>query len=411
MKKSLLFILFSSALMFQTNAQTFRVGAAQENINPDSDSLYFAGGKNNRKFIEVADNLYVKAVVISNNQTSIGILTFDCIGLMYPQLQEIREKVAKAIPGFPSQQIIMSSTHTHSGPDVVGLWGKDLMHSGVNEAHMKKIVNQAVVALQKAWNSRRSGIGRYAVGSFGEDWVKNISEPGLLDRTLTILQFKDALNKNIVTLVNFACHPTIMDDVAASASADYVGGYYKYADSAQGGIHLFLQGAIGGWVQPEDVPKSYAQAMKIGERLGAYVISRLKQPQTLSNSQLVFRRQLVKFPLQNQGFQQLSQAGVVKRVFSDSVDSEIAYAAIGNAAMATHPGETSPALSLSTRGLMKNTGPKMILGLSQDALGYILKPTFFETGNTIPHSQYLTSMSVGPQTMNIIRETLQNLIK
>jgi hypothetical protein len=125
----------------------------------------------------------------------------------------------------------------------------------------------------------------------------------------------------------------------------------------------------------------------------------------------VFRRQLVKFPLQNQGFQQLSQAGVVKRVFSDSVDSEIAYAAIGNAAMATHPGETSPALSLSTRGLMKNTGPKMILGLSQDALGYILKPTFFEPGNTIPHSQYLTSMSVGPQTMNIIRETLQNLIK
>jgi hypothetical protein len=144
MKKSLLFILFSSALMFQTNAQTFRVGAAQENINPDSDSLYFAGGKNNRKFIEVADNLYVKAVVISNNQTSIGILTFDCIGLMYPQLQEIREKVAKAIPGFPSQQIILSSTHTHSGPDVVGLWGKDLMHSGVNEAHMKKIVNQTI---------------------------------------------------------------------------------------------------------------------------------------------------------------------------------------------------------------------------------------------------------------------------
>lgn len=411
MKKRSLFAALGALLILQAHAQTFRVGAAQENINPDGDSLYFAGGKNNRPFIGVADNLYVKAVIISNQQTSVGILTFDCIGLMYPQLQEIREKVAKVIPGFPAQQIIMSSTHTHSGPDVVGLWGKDLMHSGLNEAHMKKIVSQAVVALQKAWNTRRSGIGRYAVGSFGEDWVKNISEPGLLDRTLTILQFKDALNKNIATLVNFACHPTILDDVAAGASADYVGGYYKYADSAQGGVHLFLQGAIGGWVQPEDVPKNYAQAMKIGERLGAYVVGRLKQPQTLSNSQLVFRRQQVKFPLQNPGFRQLSQAGVIKRVFSDSVDSEIAYAAIGNAAMATHPGETSPALSLLTRGLMKNTGPKMILGLSQDALGYILKPSYFEPGNAIPHSQYLTSMSVGPQTMGIIRETLQTLIK
>lgn len=411
MKNCLLIPLLIGFIFIETKAQTFRVGAAQENINPDGDSLYFAGGKQNRPFIGVADNLYVKAVIISNQQTSIGILSFDCIGLMYPQLQEIREKVAKAIPGFPAQQIIMSSTHTHSGPDVVGIWGKDLMHSGINEAHMKKIVNQAVVALQKAWNSRRSGIGRYAVGSYGEDWVKNISEPGLLDRTLTILQFKDALNKNIVTLVNFACHPTILDDVAAGASADYVGGYYRYADSAQGGIHMFLQGAIGGWVQPEDVPKSYAQAMKTGEKLGAYVIGRLKQPQTLSNSQLVFRRQTVKFPLQNPGFRQLSQAGVIKRVFSDSVDSEIAFAAIGNAAMATHPGETSPALSLFTRGIMKNSGPKMILGLSQDALGYILKPTFFEPGNTIPHSAYLTSMSVGPQTMGIIKETLQTLIK
>lgn len=98
--------------MLQAAGQNFRVGAAQETINPDSDSLYFAGGKNNRKFIDVADNLYVKAVVISNNETSIALLTVDCIGLMYPQLLEIREKVAKAISAFPVQQIILSSTHT-----------------------------------------------------------------------------------------------------------------------------------------------------------------------------------------------------------------------------------------------------------------------------------------------------------
>ncbi|MFM7358258.1 MAG: hypothetical protein ACKO1T_06725 [Sediminibacterium sp.] len=411
MKKNTWLCLLAAICMFQAAGQNFRVGAAQETINPDTDSLYFAGGKNNRKFIDVSDNLYVKAVVISNNETSIALLTVDCIGLMYPQLLEIREKVAKAISAFPVQQIILSSTHTHSGPDVVGIWGQDLMHCGINEAHMSKIVNQAALALQKAWNSRKSGIARYAIGSFGEDWVKNISEPGLLDRTVTILQFKDALNKNIATLVNFACHPTILDDMARGASSDYVGGFYRYLDSAQGGTNLFLQGAIGGWVQPEDVPKNYEQAMRIGEKLGLYAMNRLKQPQTLNNSQIIYRRQKIKFPLQNPGFRQLSQVGVIKRVFSDSVESEIAYASIGNLALATHPGETSPALSFTTRALMKNNGPKMVLGLSMDALGYILKPGYFEEGNKIPHSNYLTGMSIGPQTMGIITETLKSLIK
>jgi hypothetical protein len=50
------------------------------------------------------------------------------------------------------------------------------------------------------------------------------------------------------------------------------------------------------------------------------------------------------------------------------------------------------------------------MGLSQDALGYILKPSFFTNGNKIPHSEYLTGMSIGPDTMKIIMDTLQTLL-
>jgi hypothetical protein len=60
---------------------------------------------------------------------------------------------------------------------------------------------------------------------------------------------------------------------------------------------------------------------------------------------------------------------------------------------------------------MDNKGPKFILGLSQDALGYIVKPSFFDMSNKIPHSEYLTGMSIGPETMGIIFSTLQMLIK
>lgn len=80
-------------LMQSSIAQSFVVGASSRNINPDNDSLYMAGGNPNRPFIDVHDSLYAKAVFIENKEQHVIILTFDCIGLMYPALLEIREEV------------------------------------------------------------------------------------------------------------------------------------------------------------------------------------------------------------------------------------------------------------------------------------------------------------------------------
>lgn len=390
-------------------AQLLKAGAAQQLINPEKDTLYFAGGKPNRPFIDVHDNLYAKAVVMQDEHTAIGIITFDCIGLMYPELEKIRLLVKQRIPEFPVEHLVSSSTHTHAGPDVVGIWGKDFVHSGIVSSHMELIINRAAMAVEVAWKNRKQVSIHYASGDYGEDWVKNISEPNLIDRKLTVLRLIDAEKKNVAMLVNFACHPTILDDFAKAASADYVGGYYRYADSVQGGVNLFLQGAIGGWVQPEDVPSSYDNAMKYGESLGKFALQLLHRPTSLKSTKLLFKSTSVNFPVENKTFKTLSGMGVIKRRFSDSVRSEIAFFRIGEASFVTHPGETSPALGLYSRKLAERGGPVMVMGLSMDALGYILKPVYFTEGNEIPHSSYLTGMSIGSETMPIIERVLRKL--
>jgi len=409
MLNKIFFLILFFLLQLTSTAQDFLAGAATRTINPEKDSLYLAGGKANRLFIDVHDNLYVKAVVLSNSNNNLTILTFDCIGLLYPQLQEIRAKIKMELPTINAEHIVMSSTHTHAGPDVVGIWGKDLAHSGVNDKHMQLIVNRAVEAIKEATEARKPVSISYGTGSFGEDWVKNISEPSELDRSVSIIKFSDPNGKNIAMLTNFACHPTIMDDASTAASSDYVWGYYKYLDSAQGGVNMFLQGAIGGWIQPEGVPHTYDYANYYGSSLGKYAYELKKNKSTSKN--IFFTSAKVNFPLANPSFQMLSKAGIIKRDFGKTVSSEIAYFTIGDACFATHPGESSPALSLATKSLMNNTGPKFILGLSQDALGYIVKPSFFDMSNKIPHSEYLTGMSIGPATMGIIFSTLQMLIK
>jgi hypothetical protein len=162
-------------------------------------------------------------------------------------------------------------------------------------------------------------------------------------------------------------------------------------------------------VQPEGVPHTYDYANYYGSSLGKYAYELKKNKSTSKN--IFFTSAKVNFPLANPSFQMLSKAGIIKRTFGETVSSEIAFFTIGDAYFATHPGETSPALSLATKSLMDNKGPKFILGLSQDALGYIVKPSFFDMSNKIPHSEYLTGMSIGPETMGIIFSTLQMLIK
>jgi hypothetical protein len=390
-------------------AQTFTAGASQKNINPDTDSLYLAGGKPNRPFIDIHDSLFVKAVYIKENKNDITLLTFDCIGLLYPQLLEIREEIKKKLPEINSDHIVMTSTHTHAGPDVVGIWGKDFMHTGVNQKHMNKIVNQAVAAIHEAYLKKEKATLIYATGEFGKDWVKNISEPNEIDRSVSVLKLQNQKNKNIATLTNFACHPTIMDDATTAASADYLWGYYTYLDKQNGGVNLFLQGAIGGWIQPEDVPSSFDNAERYGSSLAKYVLEILKNAQSNSSPSIAFVSKQVNFPVVNQNFKLLSKAGVIDREFGETVASEIAFFSIGDCSFATHPGEAVPAMSFASKQMMKNKGARFVMGLSQDALGYIIKPSFFDPKNNIPHSEYLTGMSIGPETMQIILQTLREL--
>ncbi|HLO79574.1 MAG TPA: neutral/alkaline non-lysosomal ceramidase N-terminal domain-containing protein [Chitinophagaceae bacterium] len=402
------FFLAFTMLSLSASAQDLKIGASQAPINPPIPS-YIAGHTKNRKFTAIHDSLYVKALVADDGKHSMAILSFDCIGLLYPQLQEIRTGVQKRLKGFMYNQIVMSSTHTHAGPDVVGLWGPDLMHTGVDSSYIKFLVNTAVDQVVKAWKTRKKVKASFNTGTYGEEWVRNISEPEELDRSLTTIQFKDSQGRSVATLTNFACHPTFLDAVHQVVSADYPAGFYRHMDATIGGVNIFLQGSIGGWVQPEGEPQTIEQAYRRGRELGNATLQLLQNARTIEGSAIKFNNLVFEMPIKNEGFIQLAKAGVIKRNIDTSATTEIALFSIGNAMFATHPGETVPQMSLETKKLMNTMGPKMVLGLSMDAMGYIVKPYFFDKEKNIPHAEYLCSMSAGPDTMNKVMEVLRQL--
>jgi neutral/alkaline ceramidase-like enzyme len=407
--------LLISLLLFGCNQKKdeygeLRVGVSYQSITPKIGA-FIAGDKNNRRFTTVHDSLYVKAMVLSDSKNAMAIVVYDCIGMLHPTLVEIRKEVSSRIPSseFDASHIVMASTHTHSGPDVVGIWGPDQMTSGVDSEYMEKIIQKSADAIDTAWKNRQSATAVYAEAQFGEDWVFNISDSLSLDRSLTTLQFLDNKGESIATLNNFACHPTIMDGTSSAVSADYVSSMYTVLDKKIGGVNFFLQGAIGGWVQPEYEAKSFENVYKRGQELGIKITTALKDPIKLNSESIQFKSRIFNLPVSNVNFQQLAQMGVINRPITDSVSTEVAWFSIGNAQFVTHPGETTPTHSLESKRLMTNQGPKFVIGLGMDALGYILTPEFYEENPKVKHSEYLTGMAIDVEAGAVLIDNINAL--
>jgi hypothetical protein len=385
-----------------------RVGAAALSVNPPVGA-YIAGDRPNRQFTGFLDSLYVRAVAVDDGKTLMAIATVDCIGLLYPTVQQIREAAAARTPDgkLRPEHIIITSTHTHAGPDVVGIWGPEQTTTGVDESYMTYLVERGATAIGQAVDGLERVRAYTSETSHGDDWVANICNEEI-DRSVTTLWFKRPDGREVASLTNFACHPTILDARHNVVSSDYPGYFYNKMDNEIGGVNLFLQGAIGGWVQPVNTEGTPEMAKVRGEGLALSVIESMKTSRELDSTNIEVRSQVFTMPVENKVFMALAGIGVINRDINESVVTEVAWFRIGNLQGATHPGETAPFYGLETKKMM-GEGPTMVLGLGLDAMGYILKPHFFQS-DSVPHSEYLTSMSVGPMAGPLVMENLRAII-
>lgn len=387
------------------------VGAASATVNPP-DGVFLGGYDLNRKSTGVHDDLYAKAVVFSNDNAgnAVALVSIDCFSLQYDTVNEMRAAASKAVTKIPlaPERIIIQATHTHCAPDTAGIYGEDETHTGRNPEYMKKLVDTVAQVVAHAADSLKPARLTYAETEC-KGWAVNDSEPDLLDNSVTVLQclaLED--NKSIATLTNFACHPTVLDGDTTKISADWVASFYKTM-AALPGENLFLQGAIGCWIQPKTPERTFALAEKYGNDLGQKTLAALKDAKPLGGLTIRFANKVFEMPVANDKFKAMSLLGLVSRTFGETVKTEVAWFSIGPAQFATHLGETSPMYSNETKALMKS-GPKFVLGLGLDHLGYICPPSYFESPSAFKFADYLTDMSPGPKSGPAMMDALKSII-
>ena len=95
-----------------------------------------AGFGHDRKATGVHDDLWARAVAVSDGRQKLAIVSVDLIGFFQKDVVKARELLEQKVPGAP---LVVSSTHDHEGPDTMGLWGSGRFSSGVDRAYLERV--------------------------------------------------------------------------------------------------------------------------------------------------------------------------------------------------------------------------------------------------------------------------------
>jgi len=402
MKRALLSLvsLIMGAATGVAGDSVLKAGAAKVNITPDAP-LFIAGYGQNRISTGVHDPIWARCMVLEIGNSRIAFISLDLIGLFWDDVEVIRKGAAS--PSLPAENIIVSCTHNHEGPDTLGLWGPEIGVSGVDSRYKLLTREKAVECVKEAEASLVPAKLRV-----GQTMVEGVSRNGrdkdILDPVLVAIKAEDGQGRCIGTLVNFANHAEALGSGNTLISADWPHYLYARVEENLGGICLLLNGALGGMVTPDVSSHSFEETERVGATTGLKAVESLQGSPVMQCDNLTHLSATVDIPVANENFLAMRKAGVITRTFhSGKVRTELHVIRFGEVEMATIPGEALPKVGLAIKSYM-TAKYKILIGLGNDELGYIIPKEDFDA------TKYEESMSVGPKAAPMIQAKLKALL-
>ncbi|MFM8370952.1 MAG: neutral/alkaline non-lysosomal ceramidase N-terminal domain-containing protein, partial [Bacteroidota bacterium] len=227
-----------------------------KNGNGQFDAVWLAGFQNNRPASGVHDDLWARTMIVDDGSTRIALVALDLIGFGADDVNEVKEMIPAS---WGITYTFITSTHTHEGPDVVGLWGKSEFKSGVNQTYLSTVKENILRSLGEAVKNMRPARIVFAQDTAGaKNLVDDYREPVAYDYGLRLMHFRDAVTDTTLgTLIQWANHPEtlwagnleITSDFPHYLREAFENGIYSrdsLLHEGKKGITLFVNGAIGG---------------------------------------------------------------------------------------------------------------------------------------------------------------------
>jgi hypothetical protein len=135
--------------------------------------------------------------------------------------------------------LLLGSTHDHSSPDTIGLWGPEPGVSGFDEEYMELLLSGVEEAVEKALEEAGRGVLELGSAALPQGVAKNTRNPDLLDREIPFIIARSG-GRAVATLVNFGLHPEVLWRDNRLVTADFVHYLCRELEEAVGAYVCFL---------------------------------------------------------------------------------------------------------------------------------------------------------------------------
>lgn len=302
-------------------AGELRLGRGTAIVTPPA-GMPMGGSYSLRVSEGVLDELQAKALVLEKDGVRAALVACDLVSLSAPVVEQARRLIEQST-GLKGDQVMISATHTHSGP-LMNRGTRESAYGGEREiarkymAWLPERIAESVrlaasnLAPARVWAARES---EESVSFNRRFWMKdgtvgwnpgkrnpNIARPaGPIDPEIAVVYFDSPESKPLATYVNHALHVAVTG--GRRFSADYPGTIAKLLGETKGPemLTVFTIGAAGNVnhinvssATPQSGP---AEAARIGTILAAGTLKALDRLESMPAERLQFRSETVRLPL------------------------------------------------------------------------------------------------------------------
>lgn len=227
----------------------------------------------------VHDDLYSKALYLSDGRREVAIITADLLGLRAPQVARVRELVAD-LTGLTGDRVFLACSHTHGGPL---MYSDSTALPAEHQAYLETVYHHlagAVAAARAAAAPARLGRARteVRVGANRREHRPDGATVIGVDLRAPVAPWVEALlferqddGSPLAVLFQHAVHGTCLGGDNYLVTADVMGVAQRFVETALPGVTaLFVNGCAGN-INPH--PRgTFDLCRQHGTRLGAAAV-------------------------------------------------------------------------------------------------------------------------------------------
>lgn len=226
--------------------ETYEDRISKRMITP-APPVLLAGYEGVREASGVLDDLYVRVCIFEKYNMYYGVIQYDLLAVDSLIINAVKKKMMDL--GLYLDHFVMAASHTHSGPGGIVdtgnlLKGMENVFQKTDKERIEFIAEKTNAALIDSLADLSEGKLSVAEGEI-EGIGNNRKDRDLKGSDNIFVFYIHKKNGEKAAIVNFACHPTILDAANHKISADFPGAIERYLRKKGYRLSMFLNGSSG----------------------------------------------------------------------------------------------------------------------------------------------------------------------